>query len=433
MNKRSYLFTSESVSEGHPDKLADRISDAVLDHIIAQDPMAKVACETLVANDLVVVAGEFRINPPELFAALQHEIPRLVRDVILETGYDGSFPGINPNECEIRLQLTLQSPDIHQGVEQGHDIIGAGDQGMVFGYATNETPELIPLSLQLSHRLVARLSEARRSGEIPWLRPDAKSQVTVRYKNGWPVAVETVIISTQHADGIDIGSIREAVFAQIVDPLIPESLRSPEIRVLVNPTGRFVEGGPAADTGITGRKIIVDTYGGRCPHGGGAFSGKDPTKVDRSAAYMARYIAKSVVAGQLAQQCTIQIAYAIGEPEPVSVLVDTGGTATLDESVIELAIRQVFDLTPAGIIRQLDLRRPIYQSTAAYGHFGRELSDFTWESLDCVDELREACGLPRSSVWQNVRDQRRLSQFMRALNAGKGLSSDQQRWWCNRY
>lgn len=432
MNKRSYLFTSESVSEGHPDKLADRISDAVLDHIIAQDPMAKVACETLVANGLVVVAGEFRINPPELFDTLQHEIPRLVRDVIRKTGYDGSFPGINPDECEIRLQLTLQSLDIHQGVELGQDIIGAGDQGLVFGYATNETIEMIPLSLLLSHRLVARLSEARRSGEIPWLRPDAKSQVTVQYKNDWPVAVETVIISTQHADGIDIGTIREAVFAQIVDPLIPESLRSPEIRVLVNPTGRFVEGGPAADTGITGRKIIVDTYGGRCPHGGGAFSGKDPTKVDRSAAYMARHIAKSVVAGRIAQHCTIQIAYAIGEPEPVSILVDTGGTATVDESIIESAIHQVFELTPAGIIRQLDLRRPIYQSTAAYGHFGRELSDFTWENLDCVDELLDACGLPRG-VWRNVLSQRRLSQFVRALNAGKGLSSEQRRWWCNRY
>jgi S-adenosylmethionine synthetase len=402
MNKRSYLFTSESVSEGHPDKLADRISDAVLDHIIAQDPMAKVACETLVANGLVVVAGEFRINPPELFDALQHEIPLLVRGVIRETGYDGSFPGIHPDECEIRLKLTLQSLDIHQGVELGQDIIGAGDQGMVFGYATNETPELIPLSLLLSHRLVARLSEARRSGEISWLRPDAKSQVSVRYKNGWPVAVETVIVSTQHADGIDIGTIRETILARVVDPLIPASLRGPGFRILVNPTGRFVEGGPAADTGVTGRKIIVDTYGGHCPHGGGAFSGKDPTKVDRSAAYMARYIAKSVVAGQIAQHCTIQIAYAIGEPEPVSVLVDTGGTATVDESVIESAIHQVFDLTPAGIIRQLDLRRPIYQSTATYGHFGRELSDFTWERLNCVNDLRDACGLPRSSVWRNV-------------------------------
>jgi S-adenosylmethionine synthetase len=402
MNKRSYLFTSESVSEGHPDKLADRISDAVLDHIIAQDPMAKVACETLVANGLVVVAGEFRINPPELFDSLQHEIPLLVRGVIRETGYDGSFPGIHPDECEIRLQLTLQSLDIHQGVELGQDIIGAGDQGMVFGYATNETPELIPLSLLLSHRLVARLSEARHSGEIPWLRPDAKSQVTVRYKDGRPDAVEAVIISTQHADGIDIGTIRETILARIVDPLIPASLRGPGFRILVNPTGRFVEGGPAADTGVTGRKMIVDTYGGHCPHGGGAFSGKDPTKVDRSAAYMARYIAKSVVAGQIAQHCTIQIAYAIGEPEPVSVLVDTGGTAAVDESVIESAIHRVFDLTPAGIIRQLDLRRPIYQSTATYGHFGRELSDFTWERLICVNDLRDACGLPRSSVWRNV-------------------------------
>jgi S-adenosylmethionine synthetase len=327
----------------------------------------------------------------------------------------------------------LQSPDIHQGVEQGQDIIGAGDQGLVFGYATNETPELIPLSLQLSHRLVARLSGARRSGEIPWLRPDAKSQVTVRYKNGRPVAVETVIISTQHEDGIDIDTIRETIFAQIVDSLIPMSLRSSEFQVLINPTGRFVEGGPAADTGITGRKIIVDTYGGHCPHGGGAFSGKDPTKVDRSAAYMARYIAKSVVAGQLAQHCTIQIAYAIGRPDPVSVLVDTGGTATVDESTIELGIHQVFDLTPAGIIRHLDLRRPIYQSTAAYGHFGRELTDFTWEMLDSVDALRDACGLPRSHVWQNVLDQRQLSQYVRALNAGKGLSSDMQHWWWSRY
>jgi len=389
-NNRSYLFTSESVSEGHPDKMADYISDTVLDHFLLNDPSAKVACETFITDNLVVVAGEFRTSPPELFNTIRQEIPNLVRKVIRNTGYNSTFSGIDPDTCEVRLKLNGQSRDIHQGVELGNDVIGAGDQGLVFGYATDETPELMPLPIALAHRLVQRQAELRKSNAIPWLKPDAKSQVSVRYQDNKPVAVETVVLSTQHAEDVDIDTVRKVVEENIVHAIIPDSLQDDNFRVLVNPTGRFVVGGPNGDTGLTGRKIIVDTYGGRCSHGGGAFSGKDPSKVDRSAAYAARHVAKNIVAAGLARRCTIQIAYAIGVAEPVSLFIDTHGTGKIPDEVIERAVRKVFDLTPAGIIRSLNLRRPIYAQTAAYGHFGRNLPEFTWEKTDCQDQLRSA-------------------------------------------
>jgi len=367
---RSYLFTSESVSEGHPDKLADRISDTILDRFLSSDPLGKVACETFIADDLVVVAGEFH---SEFYQTIRNEIPDMVRQVIRDTGYDHTFPGINPDTCEIRLQLNEQSGDIRQGVETG----GAGDQGLVFGYATDETPEMMPLPITLAHKLMQRQAQLRASGAIPWLRPDSKSQVTVRYEADTPVGVETVVLSTQHDAAVSIDTVRAVVEEQIIRPVIPNA----DFKILINPTGRFVVGGPHGDTGLTGRKIIVDTYGGRCPHGGGAFSGKDPSKVDRSAAYAARYVAKNIVAAGLAKRCTVQIAYAIGVAEPVSVMVDTHGTGNVQEN----AISEVFDLTPAGIIQSLDLRRPIYAETAAYGHFGR---DFTWERTDQIERLR---------------------------------------------
>jgi S-adenosylmethionine synthetase len=390
MDTRQYLFTSESVSEGHPDKLADRISDSILDRFLTADPNAKVACETFLGDGLVVVAGEFHIASGSL-GDIEAEIPGIVRRVIRDTGYDGTFLGIDPGSCEIRLQLNVQSADIHQGVEQAECIIGAGDQGLVFGYATDETPELMPLPLLLAHRLVEQQAALRRSGEIPWLRPDAKSQVTVRYRDENPVVVETVVLSTQHDEDVMTETVREVVEKEIVWPVIPEALRTDGLRVLVNPTGRFVIGGPQGDTGLTGRKIIVDTYGGRCPHGGGAFSGKDPTKVDRSAAYAARYVAKNIVAAGLARRCTVQLAYAIGVAEAVSLFVDTQGTGTVPEALLESAVQKIFDLTPAGIIRMLDLRRPIYSKTASYGHFGRTLPEFTWERTDLVDELKKNC------------------------------------------
>ena len=387
----TYLFTSESVSEGHPDKLADQISDAILDRFLTEDPGARVACEAFVCDGLVVVAGEFRTMPPALFDSIREEIPGLIRAVLRDAGYTGEFPGIDPESCEIRLQLNAQSDDIHQGVEREEGVIGAGDQGLVFGYATDETPELMPLPLLLAQRLMKRQAELRHSGEVSWLRPDAKSQVSVRYQDEKPVAVETVVLSTQHAEDVGIETVRKVVDEEIIRTIVPKTLRAPNFRVLVNPTGRFVVGGPKGDTGLTGRKIIVDTYGGRCPHGGGAFSGKDPTKVDRSAAYAARYIAKNVVASGLAKRCTVQIAYSIGVPEPVSLFIDTQGTAAVPEVSIENAVPQVFDLTPAGIIRMLDLRRPVYSKTASYGHFGRNLPEFTWERTDRTDELRETC------------------------------------------
>jgi S-adenosylmethionine synthetase len=383
-----YLFTSESVSEGHPDKIADRISDTVLDRFLEADARAKVACETFIADDLVVVAGEFHTDP-ETFRSIELSIPQLVRSTLREIGYRADFPGIDPERCDIQLRLNRQSGDIHQGVEQGEEVIGAGDQGLVFGYACNETPELMPLSLVLAHKLVLRQAELRRSGAIPWLRPDAKSQVTVHYIDGVPASVDAVVLSTQHAADVDIATVRTLVERDIIDPLIPQGVRSATYRVLVNPTGRFVIGGPQGDTGLTGRKIVVDTYGGRCPHGGGAFSGKDPTKVDRSAAYMARYVAKNIVAAGLAERCTVQIAYAIGVAEPVSLYLDFHGTGQIDEQQATTWVSRLFDLSPAGIIQTLDLRRPIYRQTAAYGHFGRELPDFSWEKTDKVEALRQ--------------------------------------------
>ncbi len=384
---RSYLFTSESVSEGHPDKLADCISDSILDLFLSHDPSAKVACETFIADGLVVVAGEFHTNPRELFSELKTEIPDLVRQVIRAAGYNSSFPGITPESCEIRLQLNDQSRDIRQGVDLGEDLIGAGDQGLVFGYATDETTELMPLPITLAHQLVQKQAELRKYGVIPWLRPDAKSQVTVRYHNDDPIAVETVVLSTQHDEDVPIDTVRAEVEEQIVRAVIPIHLQSPTFRILINPTGRFVIGGPKGDTGLTGRKIVVDTYGGRCPHGGGAFSGKDPSKVDRSAAYAARYVAKNIVAAKLASRCTVQIAYAIGVAEPVSLTIDTHRTGILHDSIVEDAVTSIFDLTPAGIIHSLNLRRPIYAQTAAYGHFGWNLPSYSWERTDQVEHL----------------------------------------------
>ncbi len=387
--QRAYSFTSESVSEGHPDKLADRISDAVLDLFLGHDPTSKVACETFVADGFLVIAGEFRTTPPGLFDDLKSRVEDLARKVLRDTGYDASFPGIDPETCEIQLRMHQQSGDIHQGVERG-EVIGAGDQGMMFGYASDETPELMPLPILLAHRLVERQASLRKSGAIPWLRPDAKSQVTVRYEDERPVAIETVVLSTQHADAIDSATIHDIVSRDIIAPVLGDLPRAARYREFINPTGRFVTGGPHGDTGLTGRKIIVDTYGGRCPHGGGAFSGKDPTKVDRSAAYAARWVARSLVTAGLARRCTVQVAYAIGVAEPMSLMVDTHGTGAMDDAVLERAVRTVFDLTPGGIIRDLDLRRPIYAATAAYGHFGRALPGFTWETTDRATELASA-------------------------------------------
>ena len=384
----SYLFTSESVSEGHPDKVADQISDAVLDWVLAKDCNAKVACETLIAPSLVVVAGEFKSHVvPNLLAELETAIPQLARWVIGQIGYTNAATGFDLAKCEIKTSINGQSDHINQGVDQADGEIGAGDQGLMFGFACRETPQLMPLPIALAHRLMARQAELRKSGALPWLRPDAKSQVTVRYDGTKPVCVEKVVLSTQHAPDIGTDELRREVIRQIIEPVIPAELRAPGIQYLVNPTGRFEIGGPQGDTGLTGRKIIVDTYGGSCPHGGGAFSGKDPTKVDRSAAYMARYIAKNVVAAGLAERCTIQLAYAIGTPEPVSVHIDLHGSGAIDEIALEKAIPVIFGLTPKGIIEMLDLRQPIYQRTAAYGHFGRERHEFTWERTDRADLL----------------------------------------------
>lgn len=383
---KRYLFTSESVSAGHPDKLADMISDTVLDRFLRDDPSAKVACECLLTGTLVVIAGEFHTNK-ELFSQVEMELPDLARQVIENVGYNGSFPGIDPQQVEVKLHLTHQSPDIRQGVDRADGQTGAGDQGLMFGYACDETPELMPLPIMLAHRLVQRQEAARKTGILPWLKPDAKSQVTVCYENERPVAVETIVLSSQHDEQVPIETVRTLVEHEIVRPVIPEDLITPACRILINPTGRFVIGGPQGDTGLTGRKIIVDTYGGRCPHGGGAFSGKDPTKVDRSGAYAARYVAKNFVAAGLAKRCTVQIAYAIGVTEPISVLVDTAGTGIIEDELLEQAVRSVFDLSPAGIIRDLNLCRPIYAISAVFGHFGRP--DFSWERTDRVGLLHD--------------------------------------------
>ena len=378
MARDEYLFTSESVTEGHPDKIADQISDAVLDGILAQDPTGRVACETLLTTGLVVVAGE-------ITTSCYVDIPRVVRETIKDVGYTRAKFGFDGETCAVITAIDKQSPDIAMGVDK----LGAGDQGLMFGYACTETPELMPLPIMLSHRLVMRLSELRRSGAMPFLRPDGKSQVTVRYADGKPVSIETVVISSQHSPEIDNEKLREQIAEQVIVPTLPAELFDRrKVTFHINPTGRFVTGGPMGDTGLTGRKIIVDTYGGSCPHGGGAFSGKDPTKVDRSACYMARHVAKNIVAAGLADRAQVQVAYAIGVAEPVSIMVETYGTGKMPNAELEALVRRHFDFTPAGIIKYLNLRRPIYRKTAAFGHFGRSEPEFTWERTDRVKDLR---------------------------------------------
>ena len=372
-----YLFTSESVTEGHPDKIADQISDAILDAILAQDPVGRVACETLVTTGLAIIAGE-------ITTSCYVDFPRIVRDTIKDVGYTRAKFGFDSETCAVLSSIHEQSPDIAQGVDPG----GAGDQGLMFGYACTETEELMPLPIMLAHKLVKGLSCARRDGVLEYLRPDGKSQVTVEYESGKPVRVDTVVVSTQHSATVENEQLREEITDKIVNRVIPRGMRDDKTRILINPTGRFVVGGPHGDAGVTGRKIIVDTYGGAAPHGGGAFSGKDPTKVDRSACYMARYVAKNVVAAGLADRCMVQLAYAIGVAEPVSVLIDTFGTGQASDDKISEAVRANFRLTPRGIIETLDLRRPIYRKTAAFGHFGRNEPEFTWERTDKAEALR---------------------------------------------
>ena len=383
---KTYIFTSESVTEGHPDKMADQISDAILDHIIGNDTQARVACETMLSNGFCIIAGELKTTT---YAPMQE----IAREVIREIGYTDANFGFDYRSAGVLNGVGEQSPDINQGVDQAGGEIGAGDQGLMFGYACNETKELMPLPISLAHKLTAKLAEVRKNGTLPYLRPDGKAQVSVRYVDGKPSEVTTVVVSTQHSPDVDQETLRKDVLSEVIEAVIPSTLRSKEIVYHINPTGRFVIGGPQGDAGLTGRKIIVDTYGGSCPHGGGAFSGKDPTKVDRSAAYAARHVAKNLVAAGAAEKVTIQIAYAIGVVKPVSIMVDTGGTSVVEESDIEACVKALFDLTPAGIIASLDLLRPIYRKTASYGHFGREDEDFTWEKLDRVDEIREYLGL----------------------------------------
>jgi S-adenosylmethionine synthetase len=372
-----YLFTSESVTEGHPDKIADQISDSVLDAILAQDPMARVACETLVTTGLAVIAGEITTN-------CTFDFQKVVRETITDVGYTRGKYGFDAETCAVLSSIHGQSPDIAMGVDPG----GAGDQGLMFGYACTESEELMPLPIMLAHKLVKGLSTARRSGVLDYLRPDGKSQVSVEYDNGKPVRVDTVVVSTQHSAEVENDTLKKDITEKIVEQVIPSNLIDKKTRILVNPTGRFVVGGPHGDAGVTGRKIIVDTYGGAAPHGGGAFSGKDPTKVDRSACYMARYVAKNVVAAGLADKCMVQLAYAIGVAEPVSVLIDTSGTGKLPDDKLSEIVRANFKLTPKGIIETLNLRRPIYRKTAAFGHFGRTEPEFTWERTDKADALR---------------------------------------------
>jgi S-adenosylmethionine synthetase len=377
-----YLFTSESVTEGHPDKIADQISDSILDAILAQDPVGRVACETLVTTGLAIIAGE-------ITTSCYVDFPRIVRDTIRDVGYTRAKFGFDSDTCAVLSSIHEQSPDIAQGVDPG----GAGDQGLMFGYACTETEELMPLPIMLAHKLVKGLSCARRDGVLDYLRPDGKSQVSVEYDNGRPVRVDTVVVSTQHSALVSNDTLREDIIDKIVSRVIPEDMRDKNTRFLINPTGRFVVGGPHGDAGVTGRKIIVDTYGGAAPHGGGAFSGKDPTKVDRSACYMARYVAKNVVAAGLAERCLVQLAYAIGVADPVSVLVDTSGTGRISDDRISEIVRAHFKLTPRGIIEALDLRRPIYRKTAAFGHFGRSEPEFTWERTDKAAGLRADAGV----------------------------------------
>ena len=386
---KSFYFTSESVSEGHPDKVADQISDAILDAILAQDPRSRVAAETLCNTGLVVLAGEITTQA-------NVDYIQVARNTLKRIGYDNTDFGIDYKGCAVLVAYDKQSPDIAQGVDKAHDNNldqGAGDQGLMFGYACNETPVLMPAPIYYAHRLVERQSMLRRDGRLPWLRPDAKSQITLRYVDGKPESIDTVVLSTQHAPEISLEKLREAVIEEIIKPVLPKELIKGEIKYLVNPTGRFVIGGPQGDCGLTGRKIIVDTYGGAAPHGGGAFSGKDPSKVDRSAAYAGRYVAKNIVAAGLAKKALIQVSYAIGVARPTSVMVTTEGTGVVSDEKIAQAVEQVFDLRPKGIVQMLDLLRPIYEKSAAYGHFGREQAEFSWERTDKAAALKAACGL----------------------------------------
>jgi S-adenosylmethionine synthetase len=384
---RNFLFTSESVTEGHPDKIADQISDAVLDEVMRQDPMGRVACETLVTTGLAVVAGEITTT-----AHVNYD--ELVRETIRGVGYDRAKYGYDSETCAVLCTVKRQSPDIAMGVDTG----GAGDQGLMFGFACDETEELMPMPIQLAHRLTQRLADIRKQKKVNFLRPDGKSQVTIEYRNGRPARIEAVVVSTQHDDKVSNEELREAVITQVIKPILPAAMLDSKTKYHINPTGRFVIGGPMGDAGVTGRKIIVDSYGGYSRHGGGAFSGKDPSKVDRSACYMARYIAKNIVAAGLARKAEVQLAYAIGVAEPVSVMVDAFGTETVPEEKITKLIREFFSLTPKGIIEALDLRRPIYKPTASYGHFGRTGPGFTWERTDRASALREAAGLGASSA-----------------------------------
>jgi S-adenosylmethionine synthetase len=383
MVQDEYLFTSESVTEGHPDKIADQISDAVLDAIMEQDPMGRVACESLLTTGLVVVAGE-------ITTSCYVDIPRIARETIKGVGYTRAKYGFDYETCGVIVSIDEQSPDIAMGVDK----LGAGDQGLMFGYACTETPGLMPAPISLAHALVRRLSQVRRDGVLPYLRPDGKSQVTVRYVNGKPVRVETVVVSAQHSPDVPLEQLRRDIVEHVIEPTVPPHMVDPKhLTCHINPTGRFVIGGPQGDTGLTGRKIIVDTYGGSCPHGGGAFSGKDPTKVDRSASYMARHVAKNIVAAGLAERCMVQLAYAIGVADPVSIMVETFGTGRVPTAKLEQMVRRHFDFTPAGIIKYLDLRRPLFRKTAAFGHFGRNEPEFSWERTDRVKDLREDAGI----------------------------------------
>ncbi len=379
-----YLFTSESVSEGHPDKLADQVSDSILDAILAQDTTARVAAETLANTGLIVLAGE-------ITTTANVDYIKVARETIKSIGYDNTEYGIDYKGCAVLVAYDKQSPDIAQGVDNANDDPldqGAGDQGLMFGYAVDETPQLMPLPIWLSHRLMERQAQLRKDGRLPWLRPDAKAQVTVQYVDGKPYKIDTVVLSTQHAPEMTLEAIREAVIEEIIKPMLPKELIKGEIKYLVNPTGRFVIGGPQGDCGLTGRKIIVDTYGGAAPHGGGAFSGKDPSKVDRSAAYAGRYVAKNIVAAGLASRCLVQISYAIGVAQPTSIMVETYGTGKVSDEVLKQLVLEHFDLRPKGIVKMLDLLRPIYTKTAAYGHFGRDEPEFTWEATDKVAALK---------------------------------------------
>jgi S-adenosylmethionine synthetase len=389
MEMKDFIFTSESVSEGHPDKVADQVSDAILDAILTQDPRARVACETLVTTGMAVIAGEITTN-----AVIDY--PKIARETIREIGYNDSAMGFDWETCAVLTSIDKQSPDIAQGVNEGDGMFkeqGAGDQGLMFGFACNETPELMPMSILLAHKLVSRLADVRKSGVLDFLRPDSKSQVSIQYIDDKPVHVDTVVISSQHSPEVSYEMIKEGIIEEVVKKIIPANLMDAKTRFLINPTGRFVIGGPMGDCGLTGRKIIVDSYGGHGAHGGGAFSGKDPSKVDRSAAYMGRYVAKNLVAAGLCEKCEVQVAYAIGVAEPVSVMVDCNGTGKIPSKRIAEIVREVFDLRPRAIIEQLDLLRPIYRKTAAYGHFGRELPEFTWERTDKAALIREKAGL----------------------------------------